>query len=225
MIASGLAGILAGALLWLDRVFIFQFMVSRPLIMGPLVGFIMGDVRTGIIIGASLELLWLNAPPVGSYLPNDESFCTAVAVPVAVLAASFTERTAATGLSILLCLPVSILGKHLDMHLRTLNEGLLVPRGDDISERDVSRALKKAVIRAFILAFSAVSICVAGLEAVIYAIRGVSTRSMTAPLAYVPFLCIVIGLAALVSRDMPRKSHAGLLAAGAAFVLLLSWML
>ena len=84
MITEGFLGVLSGSLLWMDRVYIFQLMISRPMIMGPIIGFVMGDVKIGILIGASLELLWLNAPPVGSYLPNDESFCTAVAVPVAV---------------------------------------------------------------------------------------------------------------------------------------------
>ena len=224
MITAGLAGVLAGSLLWMDRVFIFQFMVSRPLVMGPLVGFIMGDVRVGIIIGASLELLWLNAPPVGSYLPNDESFCTAVAVPVAVLAASFMEHTAAAGLSLLLSLPASIVGRYLDMRLRTFNEGLITP-GAPISEKDVSGALRKAVLRAFVLAFAVISLSASCLVAVIHAIKGFLPRAVTAPLTYVPFACIIIGLAALVSRDLPRKSHAGLFAIGMAFVLLITWML
>lgn len=34
-------------------------MMSRPLFTGPIVGLIMGDVTTGIIIGASLEAMFM----------------------------------------------------------------------------------------------------------------------------------------------------------------------
>jgi len=152
MIISGFWGVLAGSLLWLDRVFIFQLMFSRPLIMGPIIAFLMGDMKIGILIGASLELLWLNAPPVGSYLPNDESFCTAAAVPVAVLAGSSMDHSAAAGLSILLSLPVSLVGRSLDIRLRIINERLITP-GGLISEKGVATVMKRAIVRTFIAAF------------------------------------------------------------------------
>ena len=31
----------------------------RPLITGPVIGFILGDVQTGLIAGAAMELAWL----------------------------------------------------------------------------------------------------------------------------------------------------------------------
>lgn len=37
-------------------------MMSRPLFTGPIVGLIMGDVTTGIIIGASLEAMFMGDP-------------------------------------------------------------------------------------------------------------------------------------------------------------------
>lgn len=36
-------------------------MMSRPLFTGPIVGLIMGDVTTGIIIGASLEAMFMGS--------------------------------------------------------------------------------------------------------------------------------------------------------------------
>lgn len=41
-------------------------MMSRPLFTGPIVGLIMGDVTTGIIIGASLEAMFMGSIMVGS---------------------------------------------------------------------------------------------------------------------------------------------------------------
>ena len=215
---------LSGSLLWMDRVYIFQLMISRPMIMGPIIGFVMGDVKIGILIGASLELLWLNAPPVGSYLPNDESFCTAVAVPVAIMAGASMDHMAASGLSILLSLPAALMGRYLDTRLRTLNERL-IPAGSQVMENDVSIAMRKAVARAFSLAFIMISACVIILGAITFFIKSVIPDGILAALKFMPFACVIIGLAALISKELPSKSHAGVFILGMTLVLLLTWIL
>jgi mannose PTS system EIIC component len=224
MITKGFLGVFAGSLLWLDRVYLFQLMVSRPMIMGPVIGFIMGDIKIGILIGASLELLWLNAPPVGSYLPNDESFCTAVAVPVAVIAGTSMDHMAASGLSILLSLPAALVGRSLDMRLRTYNEGL-IPEGLPVMEKDVSTAMRTAVVRAFSLAFIMISACVIILGTTTFFIKTVIPDGILAPLKFMPFACVIIGLAALISKELPSKTHAGVFILGMTLVLLLTWIL
>ncbi|HOS97541.1 MAG TPA: PTS sugar transporter subunit IIC [Deltaproteobacteria bacterium] len=223
MITAGMLGVLAGAALWMDRVFLFQFMVSRPVIMGPLIGLVMGDPRVGIMVGASLELLWLNSPPVGAYLPHDESFCTAVAVPVAIAACRGMDPAAASGFAILLSLPTAMAGRILDTRLRTMNEGL-IPPGTEAGERDVSMALGKAVLRAFLLALTAILLCVAVISAAAVFLGALLPDIVVKALKLMPFACVVVGLAALVSREMPRKLHAGLFAVGMVLVILLAWM-
>ncbi|MEI6896786.1 MAG: PTS N-acetylgalactosamine transporter subunit IIC [Psychromonas sp.] len=74
----------------------------RPVILGPLVGLILGDLHTGIITGGALELVWMGlAPLAGAQPPNviigtivgtsfaiatgvDAAQAVAVAVPFAV---------------------------------------------------------------------------------------------------------------------------------------------
>ncbi|HNQ85411.1 MAG TPA: PTS sugar transporter subunit IIC [Deltaproteobacteria bacterium] len=224
MMTACFFGVLAGAVLWMDRVFVFQFMVSRPMIMGPLIGLVMGDMRTGILVGVSLELLWLNSPPVGAYLPNDESFCTAVAVPVAVMTASWASPAAAAGLSVLLSLPCSLAGRALDMRLRTMNEGVIAHQANT-GEREVSQALIKAVSRAFVMALVLLGFCTFVLGWVSSLVRTIIPDNLITALSIVPFACVMIGLASLVSREMPRKSHAGMFALGLVLVLVLTWML
>lgn len=46
-------------------------MLNRPIIMGPLVGLVLGNPTQGIMIGASLELVFMGAISVGAYLPPD----------------------------------------------------------------------------------------------------------------------------------------------------------
>ncbi|QQK08736.1 PTS mannose/fructose/sorbose/N-acetylgalactosamine transporter subunit IIC [Miniphocaeibacter halophilus] len=43
----------------------------RPITLGPLVGLILGDFKTEIIIGANLEMLFMGAISVGAYIPPD----------------------------------------------------------------------------------------------------------------------------------------------------------
>jgi mannose PTS system EIIC component len=224
MIAEGFLGVIAGSLLWLDRVYLFQLMISRPMIMGPIIGFVMGDVKIGMLVGASLELLWLNSPPVGSYLPNDESFCTAVAVPVAVIAGSSIDHIAASGLSILLSLPFALVGRSLDMRLRTLNEEL-IPAGSPVMESEVSIAMKKAIARAFSLAFITICTCVIVLGAITFFIKTIIPEGISAALKFMPFACVIIGLAALMSKELPSKSHTGVFLLGMTLVILLTWIL
>lgn len=45
--------------------------LHRPVVIGPLVGLILGDVKTGLIVGGSLELVWMGMVPLaGAQPPN-----------------------------------------------------------------------------------------------------------------------------------------------------------
>ena len=46
-------------------------LLSRPLVLGPLVGLVLGDMHQGIIIGASLELIFMGNIKVGAAIPPD----------------------------------------------------------------------------------------------------------------------------------------------------------
>lgn len=45
--------------------------IGRPLIMSTLVGLVLGDIRTGVMVGATLELVWLGVFPIGASNPPD----------------------------------------------------------------------------------------------------------------------------------------------------------
>ena len=50
----------------LDLVSLLQTLISRPLIAGPVAGWLIGDPETGLRVGAVLELFALDVVPVGS---------------------------------------------------------------------------------------------------------------------------------------------------------------
>jgi hypothetical protein len=44
-------------------------------------------------------------------------------------------------------------------------------------------------------------------------------------LKFMPFACVIIGLAAIISKELPSKLHAGVFILGMTLVLLLTWIL
>jgi len=67
-----IAAALIGALLELDEYYVGMTLVSQPVIAGSLAGYFCGDLKTGIIIGSVVQLIWL-MPPVWAYVPTSPS--------------------------------------------------------------------------------------------------------------------------------------------------------
>lgn len=45
----------------------------RPIVLCPLVGLVLGDLQTGLAVGASLELLFMGSISIGAYVPPNET--------------------------------------------------------------------------------------------------------------------------------------------------------
>lgn len=224
MMLPVVSSILAGALLWLDRVFIFQSMVSRPIILSPILGLILGNVTIGFLIGASLELLWLNAPPVVAYLPNDESFCAAAATPTAVLASAHMSDAAAAGFALAASLPFAVVGRTLDTHIRMLNQDLIhrIPEGR--MEPALRNAIGKALLRSYLYALAALGISVGLLCTAVILVGEILPDAVKTALSYMPLAGVVIGLAGLMTKEVPRPVQAGLFILGIVIILMISWI-
>lgn len=48
-----------------------QLQIRKPLLAGTVTGLILGDLKQGLIIGGTLELMWLGVNSVGAYNPPD----------------------------------------------------------------------------------------------------------------------------------------------------------
>jgi len=68
---------LLAAVLSLDITAFGQFMVSRPIVCATLFGYILGDIKTGLWVGMTVELIWIGAIPMGAAIPIET---TAVAI-------------------------------------------------------------------------------------------------------------------------------------------------
>ena len=72
--------LLWGTVVALDLVSVPQAMLSRPLVVGAVAGWLVGDVETGLRIGAVLELFALDVLPIGAVRYPDYGPATVAAV-------------------------------------------------------------------------------------------------------------------------------------------------
>ncbi len=94
--------LLAIATFFSDVTHMFTSYLDRPIIMGPIVGLIMGDLQTGCIIGASLELFYAGAIPVGAYCPPDSLVGGVLGTAFAIALSSTSEMALTISLPIAL---------------------------------------------------------------------------------------------------------------------------
>lgn len=85
--------------------FLGTTLLSRPLVLGPLVGLVLGDLSQGIIIGAELELIFMGNMKVGAAIPPDVITGGVLSTAFAIL--SGKGSTVAMALAI----PISILAE------------------------------------------------------------------------------------------------------------------
>jgi len=97
-----IATALIGGLVGLDRTAVGQFMISQPIVAAPLIGWILGDVTAGLVIGASLELIWVLDMPIGSFVPANSTISSISATAIAILASNHHASLSVIGFSLLL---------------------------------------------------------------------------------------------------------------------------
>lgn len=62
----------------------FQTQIRKPLLAGTITGLLLGDITQGLIIGGTLELMWLGVNTIGAYNPPDVTGGAIVGVVVGI---------------------------------------------------------------------------------------------------------------------------------------------
>lgn len=89
-------------------------MHNRPIIVSALVGLVLGDLKTGIMVGATLELVFMGAFPIGASNPPD--FVSGSIIATAYIIKSNSEIAAAVALAV----PIATLVLLFDNFLMTV---------------------------------------------------------------------------------------------------------
>src|SRR3989339_1766376 len=95
------------ALLSVDVTLFGQFMISRPIVCGPLIGYFLGDIKTGLWVGMLVDLIWIGNIPMGAAIPT---YATAMTVlPTIWASISFPGHKAPAVLALLLAVVAGVL--------------------------------------------------------------------------------------------------------------------
>jgi PTS system mannose-specific IIC component len=133
-----------GSLLCLDRVFI-QAMISRPVVIAPLIGLFLHNPYAGLIIGALIELIWIDRLPIGTYVPPNDSITAVVATSTAVIAGSKLGGASPEliALSVLIAIPCGVLAKQMDVMIIKSNDALSDKALEDAKENNLKAIERK----------------------------------------------------------------------------------
>lgn len=104
-------------------------MMARPLFTGPIIGLIMGDIQTGVIIGATLESMFMGSIMVGSAVPPEVYASSILSIAIAIKTGAGTAVALALPLSVFLqlwrnfcyAIPGSWAGKQIEKALDERN--------------------------------------------------------------------------------------------------------
>ncbi len=212
-----------------ERKGFLQAMLSRPIALAPAAGWALGDTAGGVLVAPPLELFWLGAVNLGAALPVHESLGTAAIAGGAILAGRALGTGVTPGvavLSVLLCAPLSLLGRKSDRLVEIWNERLL-SRAEAQLALDHPRAAVRANLYGLAAPF-AISAALAPLGAAIAAaiipafLRALPAADAPLRLGWAAFaaLACASGAKAFRARDASFLFFAALATAAAAGLLL-----
>ena len=132
---EGILVALVATLVYMESRIGGQHMLDRPIIIGPIVGLVMGDVKTGIIVGGELELVWMGLVGIGTSTPPD-------VVVGSALATAFTIKTGASyETTLALAIPISLLAQLGSIGVCILNTAF-AHRADNCAEKGDYRGVE-----------------------------------------------------------------------------------
>ncbi|MBN2396861.1 MAG: PTS sugar transporter subunit IIC [Deltaproteobacteria bacterium] len=199
---------LLGGVICLDRVFL-QAMISRPVVAAPLVGAVLSEPLTGLVVGAFIELLWIDRLPMGLYVPPNDSIAAILATAGTVLAGrelgAYPRELIA--LSILLFLPAALLARQVDVWIAKTNDGLSrraaeYARSGDI--RGLAGEHRRGLVKTFAGAFFLILVCLVPgvliLEWALPLLPEKTLKGLSYTYSFIPILGVAVALSTVKLR-------------------------
>lgn len=217
--------VIVGSLICLDRTQFLQIMVSRPIVLGPLIGWAAGVPVLGAAIGLAFEFLYAGRLPVGSHIPPSDTLAALGATGLLVLSPELHSFSGA-GFCAALALPLAELGRGVDIWIRKINGRLATGVETGLRTGDLE-ALTKAPWKSLLMGMSLYALVL-----LVFFMAGMLVTSLAWPvvpawlstafalfLAGLPILGLAESSSSLDPNRFPRSAAVGL-AAGIALLLL-----
>lgn len=87
-------------LYWCDTYLLSWQCLSRPIIVAPVMGLLLGDFHTGLVMGASLEAIFMGISGIGGSVPADGASAAIISVAYTVMTGSSVEEGLALAMPI-----------------------------------------------------------------------------------------------------------------------------
>ena len=203
-----------GGIVGLDRRNAFQMLLSQPLVTVALMGLAFGHLEQGVWLGSLLQLLWMSSVLFGANVPPNDTLASVVIAGIFFLFQPYSSAAepALYSVAILLGLPVSALGRTMDIKLDQAN--LSLARRADAAVQDhrfgqidflPSIALTRAFLANGLLVGVALSV---GLLILIYVEPQLSASILEALTATGVYIIPALGLAVALTMVKRRKAVA-----------------
>ncbi len=131
---------LVGVLCILDSRLLGRMNFERPLITCTIVGLILGDLQTGLEVGATLELMSLGLVNIGASTPVDMNIAAIITVSFAILTNATTETALA------LSVPIALLGQTIGIIVRILLAKLTHIADEAITQYNFSKVRRQHIV-------------------------------------------------------------------------------
>ncbi|MCH4171732.1 MAG: PTS sugar transporter subunit IIC [Lactobacillus sp.] len=110
-------------------------MLGRPIVVGPLIGLLLGDLPTGLTIGASLETIFMGIVNIGGASAAEPGLASALAVAFAI------NMHGGLGVALPLAIPLGIIGLQIKTLLYVAVVGPFASRFDTLAAEGNERGI------------------------------------------------------------------------------------
>jgi mannose/fructose/N-acetylgalactosamine-specific phosphotransferase system component IID len=128
-----LLSLLAG-FAYFSRRFFGDWFLERPIVVAPITGLIMGDFHTGLIVGGTLELVFMGASDIGGSVPPNYNIGSILGTAFGIAAHQ------GIGAAILIAVPAALLGSFFELVAKTVST-LFVNAADHYADRGQDRGI------------------------------------------------------------------------------------
>lgn len=112
-----------------------QTMIERPLVVGLVTGLIFGDVRTGVMMGASLEAIFMGAVDIGGALSAEPVTATVLATTFAITL-NVNQKAA-----LAIAVPIGVFAAFISMFMKNVVMNLFAPIIDKLAAANNQKGL------------------------------------------------------------------------------------
>ncbi|WP_066496853.1 PTS mannose/fructose/sorbose/N-acetylgalactosamine transporter subunit IIC [Abyssisolibacter fermentans] len=177
-------------------------MINRPIVLAPLVGLVLGDLQAGIMIGATLELVFMGVVTIGAATPPDTVTGSVLGTAFAILTNSGPE------IALALALPIAMLSQAAKIGINILRASFM-PKALAYAEAGDTKGMERIhwiayslmLITMFSIAFVSILIGADAMKVFVDSIPAVILDGMKASAGLLPAVGIALLAKMLISKQ------------------------